>query len=502
MAIKGKTAVAAACAATLAFGGMPALALAADAPTTVSSTTGSDGSQATGAIIDKASFYRDAEDSRARTTDGATLLSVNLNATVSPRSMSKELLYFAQFESGQNYDQGFSYGDGYHALGYYQLDNRYGLQSFMVACYNYDPSTFGMFAWLKNKNLNIANETIYDKEAGKLTEIGQRLEDSWHAAYAANPTLFSRLQDGWYYQDYIQPAISYLNGRGLKMDGRRDCIKGLVSGVCSLFGSGGMRYFVGGYFDGTDWPGAGLTGDMSDHVFATTLCNYIIDHVAEFYPNQPQYHQGWQNRYRNELKIVLDYLGKDGYPSDVNVNDWYVTSGAYDFVTSKGYMGGYGNGLFGPYDTVTRGQVVTVLWRMAGSPKASSTPFADVDYSQFYGAAVRWCRAVGVANGDGANSSASATFRPNDPVTREELATFFANYAARVDGKNTSSTCAKMDRIEGASSVSGWARQSMGWAVDQGLISGSVDDNGVRHLDPRGNAWRASLASMVKEYMS
>ena len=490
----GKAAIVAACASVLTIGAAPAVALADNAPAAAVFAQTAD-AQADGTVIDKADFYLEADDAGSRIGGGASLLAVDLNATVQPRSMSSELLYFAHFESGQNYDQGFSYGDGYHALGYYQFDNRYGLQSFLVACYNYDPSTFGMLAWLKDASVNVAGEAMYDSEAGKLTEIGQRLEDSWHAAYAANPTLFSRLQDGWYYQSYIQPALSYLNGRGLNMDGRRDCIKGLVSGVCSLFGSGGMRYFVGGYFNGTDWPGAGLRGDMSDRAFATTLCNYIVDHVAEFYPNQPQYHQGWQNRYRNELKIVLDYLGEADYPADVDPNDWYVTSGAYDFVTSNGYMHGYGNGLFGPYDTVTRGQIVSVLWNMAGNPEATSEPFADADYGAFYGKALRWGRAVGVANGNG------NLFRPNDPVTREELTAFFANYASRVDGRNTWSNCAKMDRIADASQVSGWARQAMGWAVDQGLINGKTDSAGVLHLDPSGQAWRSSLASVVMGYL-
>ena len=54
----------------------------------------------------------------------------------------------------------------------------------------------------------------------------------------------------------------------------------MVSGICNLFGSGGMQFFVGGTLYGKHYDGAGLSGTMSDREFVTTLCNYIIDHVA------------------------------------------------------------------------------------------------------------------------------------------------------------------------------------------------------------------------------
>lgn len=111
--------------------------------------------------------------------------------------------YFARYESNQNYDQGLSWGDGYHAMGYYQFDNRYALKSFLVACYNYDSTKYSMFGWVANTDIS---GDLYDWDAGELTEVGKRLNDSWHTAYANNPTEFAGLQDSYTYENYYVPA--------------------------------------------------------------------------------------------------------------------------------------------------------------------------------------------------------------------------------------------------------------------------------------------------------
>lgn len=90
------------------------------------------------------------------------------------------------------------------------------------------------------------------------------------------------------------------------------------------------------------------------------------------------------------------------------------------------------------------------------------------------------------------------SFGPNDPVTREQLATLFARYASVVDGRDTSSDCSAMNSKNGADEVSDYAREAMGWAVDAGLIAGV---NGT-DLESGGTAWRASMAEMVKRYLS
>ena len=195
-------------------------------------------------------------------------------------------------------------------------------------------------------------------------------------------------------------------------------------------------------------------------------------------------------------RVDVNLMYRAGYSSDVVAGDWFVESGAFDYVVTREIMGNYsGTNHFGPYDTITRAQVATILWRLAGSPASSvSQPFSDADPNEYYYNALCWAKEIGVSTG----YSGTDSFGPNDPVTREQLATLFARYASVVDRRDTSSDCSAMDSKNGATEVSAYAREAMGWAVDTGLITGV---NGT-DLEPGGTAWRASMAEMVKRYSS
>ena len=195
----------------------------------------------------------------------------------------------------------------------------------------------------------------------------------------------------------------------------------------------------------------------------------------------------------------VNYMYRTSYPDDVSAGDWYVTSGAFDYVTIRDFMGLYtGTNNFGPYDSLERGMVATILWRMAGCPWSdTSYPFEDVsDPDAYYYDAVCWARELGVVSGYRNADGTYTNFGPTDKVTREQLACMFARYAELNDGLDTSSDCAAMEEKEGADQVSGYARESMGWAVDTGLING-VNGNELR---PQDNAWRASMAQLVQTY--
>ena len=245
--------------------------------------------------------------------------------SVSPRDISGEMLYFCTGESGQNYDQGLSWGDGYNAMGFYQFDRGTDLGRFLQAVYNYNPSTYSCLNVIGSKY----NWALSDKQAGPtrangdFTQLGKDLNDAWHACYKANPTEFSQLQNGWAYDNYYVPAANYMRSRGIPIDDRCDSVKSLCWGMSNLFGTGGWRKFVGGWTNGYDWdgnwnssknwPGAGLTASMSDEEFVTTLCDYVVNNVSVFYKAQPQYWNGWQNRYRAEkthyLKVIEENTG-------------------------------------------------------------------------------------------------------------------------------------------------------------------------------------------------
>ena len=301
---------------SLACGLLPGAAFAEEAPADDESSGTADaapsGDAAKPAGYDKADFYSDGSSASIARSLAAPLS----RSSFGPMSLSDNMKYFARFESGQNYDQGLSWGDGYHAMGYYQFDNRYALKSFLMACYNYNPTTYSMFGWVANTDIS---GDLYDWDAGELTEVGKRLNDSWHTAYAYNPTEFAGLQDSYAYENYYAPAENYLASRGIDIANRSDSVKSLCWGLANLFGTSGWHKFVGGWSDGYvngtyynsyDYPGAGLTNDMTDEEFVTVLCDYVVAHVGEFYQGQPQYHEGWENRYRNEKAAYLDILGQ------------------------------------------------------------------------------------------------------------------------------------------------------------------------------------------------
>ena len=245
----------------------------------------------------KADFYEEDDESAVMmSSDGQRA------ASISPMYLSDEMKYFAKYESSCNYDQGFSWGDGYHALGYYQFDHRYGLRDFLLACYAYDSATYSMFGQFASVSSADFRDENAIRKNGEFTDLGNKLNAAWHAAYAANPSEFAALQDGWAYVNYYLPAEDYLASRGIDISNRADCVKGLCWGMSNLFGTGGWRKFVGGWTNGYDWngvwqssynwPGCGLNNSMTDREFVTTLCNYVVDNVAVFYKAQPQYHAG------------------------------------------------------------------------------------------------------------------------------------------------------------------------------------------------------------------
>lgn len=301
-------AIAAGLALTLAIGGaqLPTTAFA-DTPSEYASADSAaaaapgDGELPEPLAYDKDDFY-DAGVAEASISTFA--LRSTRSSGLLPNALSSEMKYFAQNESGSNYDQGFSYGDGYNALGFYQFDRRYSLIGFMQGCYEYNAATYAMFAPVLARASEVSNGSVpmYDSSTRRLTELGQLVNDAWHAAYAANPAEFAALQDGYAYNQYYLPVERLLKNKyGVDISDRSDCVKGLFWGLCNLFGQGGCQKFL---------DIAGLNNSMSDRELVTTACDAVINNVARLYSSQPQYHQGWINRYKREKQTCLDYIAQ------------------------------------------------------------------------------------------------------------------------------------------------------------------------------------------------
>ncbi len=218
-------------------------------------------------------------------------------------NVTPEMKYFTKYESHGNYNQGFSYGDGYNALGYYQFDRRWSLIPFMKQVYNYDSAKYGMLKDAIDRGSEISNASNAMYENGQLTELGRIAQEAFQGAYNTDPAEFSALQDAYAYNSYYAVTEAWLkSGLGIDISGRADCVKGMVWSITNMCGTGGCRDFF-------RW--ANLSNDMSDREFVTALSNSVVNNVAIKYASQPQYHEGWKNRYRNELKDCLVYIAED-----------------------------------------------------------------------------------------------------------------------------------------------------------------------------------------------
>ncbi len=218
-------------------------------------------------------------------------------------NVTAEMKYFTKYESHGNYNQGFSYGDGYNALGYYQFDRRWSLVPFMKQVYNYDSVKYGMLKAAIDRGSEISNVTNPMYANGQLTELGRIAQEAFQGAYNADPAEFSALQDAYAYNSYYAVTEAWLKSAlGIDISGRADCVKGMVWSITNMCGTGGCQDFF-------RW--ANLSNSMTDREFVTALSNSVVNNVATKYASQPQYHEGWKNRYRNELKDCLVYIAED-----------------------------------------------------------------------------------------------------------------------------------------------------------------------------------------------
>ena len=194
------------------------------------------------------------------------------------------------------------------------------------------------------------------------------------------------------------------------------------------------------------------------------------------------------------LAAAREALKTAGCPStnftDVEENGWYHTG--VDFMVRNGFMNGVADDEFDVNGSLTRAQLVTILYRIAGEPESTATnPFADVADGQWYTNAVIWAAENGIVKGVN-----TTTFAPNDQITREQIATILFRYAKaeKVEGK--------LAGFPDAEKVSDYAADAMAWAVEQGLINGISESDGKTYLAPQETATRAQIAVILMRYLT
>lgn len=185
---------------------------------------------------------------------------------------------------------------------------------------------------------------------------------------------------------------------------------------------------------------------------------------------------------------------KDNSKSFADMPNTHWAKDAVDFVTARQLFSGTGKEAFGPDDQMTRAMLVKVLWPLAGEPAAAESEknsFGDVPQEAWYADAVAWAAEKNIVSGTGKG------FEPDGNITREQMVTILYHFAKEMKMDMDVKTDGEaVQQFKDAGQTSAWAKESMNWAVSQGLLSGK----GNKQLDPTGLATRAEVASILRSF--
>lgn len=185
--------------------------------------------------------------------------------------------------------------------------------------------------------------------------------------------------------------------------------------------------------------------------------------------------------------------GSAPHYEDVPEDAWYYE--AVQYTSEHGLFQGITETKFGPHITMTRGMLVTVLYRLEGEPAVDgqTQPFTDVDAGRYYGDAITWAANSGVVNG-----VTDTRFAPEAAVTREQMVTVLYRYAG-LEGADVTAK-ADLESFPDHDQVKPYARDAFSWAVGAGIIQGN-SNGGVTTLSPRNSATRAQVAAVLMRYL-
>ena len=193
----------------------------------------------------------------------------------------------------------------------------------------------------------------------------------------------------------------------------------------------------------------------------------------------------------SQYAIVIDEKSHALPFEDVGTDAWYSDAVAY--VYRNGLMSGTSGSTFSPDAAITRAQLVTILWRMAGSPQVNYLmDFDDVSQDAYYAEAVRWAAGEGIAGGYG-----NGLFGSDDPITREQMAAILYRFAQHMGYDVSIGEDTNILSYTDAPDVSGYAVAALQWACGAGIIRGTGDGS---TLTPQGGATRAQAAVILTRF--
>lgn len=241
-----------------------------------------------------------------------------------------------------------------------------------------------------------------------------------------------------------------------------------------------------------DGKGGTVTADRNGTVIITPDKGYEIDKITVNSEEITVPKDGKLTGLKRTDKVVVTFKEIPEVPgsavdqfTDVKPGAWYYE--AVKYAVGNSLFQGTGENTFGPNDTLTRGMLVTVLYRLEKEPETNNNKlFNDVAANAWYADAVTWGATKGVVEGYG-----NGIFGPDDSITRAQLAVMLWRYAGEPASNGSLNAFADSDE------VGGWATAALRWAVDNGIIMG----RGKGVLDPAGKATRAEAAAMLVRYL-
>ena len=242
----------------------------------------------------------------------------------------------------------------------------------------------------------------------------------------------------------------------------------------------GRVFYIGGNQDGMKWNNSHVScrvANIYDTIATadTSICAFLRPNYATAYEYPT---------------CVMSVICPAAGFKDVNTSMWYHDD--LDFAMNNGLFNGTTDTTFSPYATMTRGMMITVLYRLDGSPDVAELEnhFKDIDSSTWCFDAARWAYETGVSEG-----YLDETLRIDNEITRAQAAKMLFSFA-RYKELDTSAYKSFAD-FNDANDVGNWATESMHWALGSGMIKGTTDTT----ITPDGNATRCQLAVIFARFM-
>ena len=329
-----------------------------------------------------------------------------------------------------------------------------------------------------NSGFDTALSEIQFTSAGENIAAGQRSAAAVFNAWSASAGHLENMVNA----DYKHMACGYYYASG------------------SEYGTYWTQLFVGGCTTTAinnvgSAPRFDLNGNLlsTDNMLSITCNRHGTSYVAlkdvSYYCSANQYGDA---TYTVTYDGVTKHLPCTVGFTDLNEDAWYQDSITY--AVKNRLMNGMTSTTFAPDATMTRAQLVTVLHRLERNPAPTTADiFSDVSSEAWYADAVHWAAEIGLVNGIG-----DQLFAPDKPITRAELSTILLRYHQMNSSEQID--LASLASYADSNAVPAWAKTSLQWAVNQGLINGVPRDGGT-YLDFDGSATRAQVATILMRYI-